>query len=546
MRKLLGIIVFMLLAAFPVSSPHAQTASTPLPITGTFIHWDSGGAQTQTHINAMFTEFEQNGIDTVINNFTGMIKCGGVESWSYIDNGYIGWLIDAAQAHHIKLFLGVGAIEGTDASGNVCFDPYTNTTHRQQLITYTENNITKIKNIVTSKQLDWDSNNLIAGFYIAHETSYNWWDGYMNFYRDLSRAIHTAAPNKDIMLSPYYFWNPVLYPNLGLGYDTIKTKFQTLIQDTDITIIAPQDSVGTQKVNVFSRDADHFRALHDATQQYTNRSGNQVKAWANIETFYCTNVDPCEPRYPTDFKTLRWQIRGAANNVTKMLTWIYQHSLLISPVFDNLYPDSVNNIQYDHDHFQKRVALHTEYTTKPIIVAAFQWTDTNNTFYVKGYNFGAYGSTAKFYIHYQNSSGQSRSYNTTITISKTDDTGKTYSQFSMPISTIPEFDISKPFDIALVNDKQAVSYYRSVNPDTTSDPDFPEITTVSPTPEPNPSPIFGDINLDGIVNVGDLRIIISNIFKLPVTITAADLNNNGKIDIWDYAIVLKQFGKTSN
>ncbi len=62
--------------------------------------------------------------------------------------------------------------------------------------------------------------------------------------------------------------------------------------------------------------------------------------------------------------------------------------------------------------------------------------------------------------------------------------------------------------------------------------------SVSPSPTVSPSHIIGDINNDGKVNVFDISILLS---KWGTTDTASDLNANGKVDIFDLSALLSHW-----
>lgn len=99
-------------------------------------------------------------------------------------------------------------------------------------------------------------------------------------------------------------------------------------------------------------------------------------------------------------------------------------------------------------------------------------------------------------------------------------------------------------------------YPLSLSSTSTPSPSSTPIPTDTPVPSDTPIPTvtttpvptyeIGDVNQDRIVNHLDLRIIMNTLFKFPVTVTAADLNQNHLVDIWDYGILVKQFGKSSN
>ncbi|MBI3576606.1 hypothetical protein HY086_01030 [Candidatus Gottesmanbacteria bacterium] len=54
----------------------------------------------------------------------------------------------------------------------------------------------------------------------------------------------------------------------------------------------------------------------------------------------------------------------------------------------------------------------------------------------------------------------------------------------------------------------------------------------------------GDINADGKVDIFDYNLLVSDFGKTgSVGFTSADIDNNGKVDIFDYNILVGNFGK---
>lgn len=74
------------------------------------------------------------------------------------------------------------------------------------------------------------------------------------------------------------------------------------------------------------------------------------------------------------------------------------------------------------------------------------------------------------------------------------------------------------------------------------------VSTLTPTPTPIPTPTYisGDINRDGRVDIFDYNLLITDFGKTGNPgFTRADIDNNGKVDIFDYNILVENFGKTS-
>jgi len=63
---------------------------------------------------------------------------------------------------------------------------------------------------------------------------------------------------------------------------------------------------------------------------------------------------------------------------------------------------------------------------------------------------------------------------------------------------------------------------------------------------PSPDPLVGDVNSDGIVDLGDI-ILIARVYGTkmgePEYVSNLDLDHNGKIDLCDLLIVAQQFGR---
>ncbi len=67
-------------------------------------------------------------------------------------------------------------------------------------------------------------------------------------------------------------------------------------------------------------------------------------------------------------------------------------------------------------------------------------------------------------------------------------------------------------------------------------------TTPTPTPSSCPKGPLGDINCDGKIDIFDYNILVTN-FGQSGSGIPGDLNNNGKVDIFDYNIIVTNFGK---
>lgn len=67
----------------------------------------------------------------------------------------------------------------------------------------------------------------------------------------------------------------------------------------------------------------------------------------------------------------------------------------------------------------------------------------------------------------------------------------------------------------------------------------------SPTPIVTPKPLNGDVDGNKKVDIFDYNIILTNFGKVAVGYIGGDIDNSGKVDIFDYNIILTNFGKTT-
>ena len=99
-----------------------------------------------------------------------------------------------------------------------------------------------------------------------------------------------------------------------------------------------------------------------------------------------------------------------------------------------------------------------------------------------------------------------------------------------------------------VNSKTDIGPSGSVVPSPTSAPSIPPSPSVSPasTPSPSPTPSAsakpGDIDGNNKVDIFDYNILLTNFGRTGVGVPG-DLDKNNKVDIFDYNIVLTNFGK---
>ncbi|HUD20013.1 MAG TPA: dockerin type I domain-containing protein [Patescibacteria group bacterium] len=130
-----------------------------------------------------------------------------------------------------------------------------------------------------------------------------------------------------------------------------------------------------------------------------------------------------------------------------------------------------------------------------------------------------------------------------------------------------DFAVSAPFPPdpqfpALNNDNYENIYsiggYRSITSDGMIIGTFTELSGVlhdarihffkislnpSPTPTPTPTPKPGDLNGDGKVDIFDYNLLVTNFGKTGTArFSPADINGDGKVDIFDYNVLVGNFG----
>lgn len=78
----------------------------------------------------------------------------------------------------------------------------------------------------------------------------------------------------------------------------------------------------------------------------------------------------------------------------------------------------------------------------------------------------------------------------------------------------------------------------TATPTRTPTPTATPIPTVTPTPIP---PLRGDLDGNGDVDIYDYNILVTNFGRSGVNV--ADIDNNGRVNIFDYNIIVTNFGK---
>lgn len=373
------------------------------PITGTFFMQDFGSPPAATQ-QAMVQEMAATGIDTIILLAAGSLKKtpSGYEETTFVTNpnSMYRTILPLARDFNMKVYVGLAEFivqeipywEGSPTDPN---------TDVGRIIDYSLRLIDATKQAAQEQGVPWDT---VAGFYINEEAGPQQFNNPNSnaivFFGRLSREIKAKEPTKKILLSPWLLEETT--------YKQAKSQYTNLLRGTAIDILAPQDSMGTRKVKSIDENTNHFRALRDAVAQFPGR-----EAWANIESFY--DFDDDGKFDPTTIIRLQSQIASAKPYVTKMITWIYQHTFLEVLYFNNI--DSWTG-QYTPQKAARRKILRQAYmetyvnpsptgestpspaTPQPApasVENVFFWGDN---VVIKGTGFGKAGGTVDVVINY--------------------------------------------------------------------------------------------------------------------------------------------------
>lgn len=539
MRKLFWILGFvsLLLCMTPVAE--AAIKDLPKPIKSTFLQVDFT-YNTSEEWQEYFDDLKSVGINTVIFS-AGGIECGQNDQLIYHslfdrpdntswESNPLLMVLRAAHRNNFQVFLSLPW-----AGSCLHIDQYNDQT---TIIEYAKKLIGDIQTYYGNQGWNWNSDQM-RGFYITQELDVrkfdgvDVWEGYRNFYDRISNDMKTAYPTKKILLSPYFFETDT--------YQVIYNNILYAVKNWDIDYYAPQDSVGTSKVRTYQADRTYFEALKNAITDGNQQTGKTVEAWANVESFACPATD-CGgyPVWPAaDFKRLSWQIRAVDDLVTNMITWIHQWSMTTIPMLNN-YGENY----YKPEFVAGRTKLKADYQSTPIIEYPFAY---GANYYIKGYNFGSVGDKVVVYIR---NAGTVHRVETNVT--SFTDPGETYSILAFPLTRLPNFDENQDREIAVQNLENKVGYYKSYDLSSVIDPVF-DITPINPTstqgqqptvtltptttliPTPTDTQKRGDANGDGKVDIYDLNIILKNYGKSVTTgVLLGDLNADAYVDIHDF------------
>ncbi len=449
MKKIFVFILYYFLIL--IYTPYPVYAA-PKPLTGTFIFPDFSITDQNT-MDTFLDGIKALGMDTLIWGYSGVVYKSDCSSPNYIENNFFtenrsNYLENAdkllTSLHNKGLSVYIG-LAGTWKCINVASgNPNDPNTDQGRVIDLSKRLIGKLKELSLAKGWEWDGN-FIKGFYIPEEleihkfyTGPGAWTDYFNFYKNFSSTIKNLYPSKLIMLSPYqYEW---------YSYQTVYDNMKYAVQNLDIDIYAPQDSVGAGNVVSYTSDQEHFRGLSDAVRDGNIQYNKRVQAWANIETF-SPSLDGGASFPPAKFETLNWQLQAVDGFVSKKITWLYSWGFANDPILTN------NGPHYTPDYAIKRNQLRNAY-----------------------------------------------------------------------IALIPSPSVT-------------------ITPTPTSTPTPTPTRTPTPTNTP-PAPKPGDLNRDGRVDIYDYNILVADFGKTgsPGWIPA-DITKDGKVDIYDYNQLITFFGK---
>jgi hypothetical protein len=442
-----------------IRSGATPTPTTPSPITGTFLMFDNSLQDSQ--VLTWLTDMQQNGIDTIIILGSSYLGC----SPSY--NEYYYWntspqfvsAVKYARQLNMKVFFGLVGTAGS------CIhywegSPTDINTDQGRLIDFSARTARDLKTWLTLYFNDpgiWDSD-FVQGFYIPQENGIEVYltSTDVNYFAALSNRIKSIYVDKKLMVSP---WMTDSTSTVAQA----KALFLNFINQTKIDIIAPQDSVGTGKTHIspVNYSVIHYQGLAQAVSQ-ARASGRMVEGWANVETF-TNNPNGTNVYLPTNISSLVTQINSSKPYTSKLITWIYQHTLSTIP---DVYSLSSWSGEYTYENAIRRQILFNSYIgvyypTRPYS-ALYVFTYGTNLV-VKG-NLGTTGQQANIKVIYIGNDGLFRQVTKSRNIVQED-----YQVVYIPLSSLTDFSPTNFYSALVI-------------PPVSSTP------TPTPTPTPKPSP----------------------------------------------------------
>ncbi|MEK7577789.1 MAG: DUF4434 domain-containing protein [Patescibacteria group bacterium] len=515
----------------------SKAAGSTIPISGTFYMGDTNATPAQLRL--AIQEMADTGIDTIIILASGYLgKTNGVyNEITYFNdpNNTIKNVMRFAYESGMDIYIGLAAYTSNwppkiddviPANGT----PTNLNTDQGRLIDYSIRLVDAINTAATTQGIPLNN---IKGYYFGELGPANLLaPADLAYWKYLSQLVKAKAPNKKILISPY-----VLQENT---YAYIKSAYDYVYRETLIDIIAPQDSMGSGKVKTYEKSVELFRALRDSTAAFPGR-----EAWANIETFQPENSDFA----PSNITRVSSQITSAKPYVSKMITWIYQHTMLSNPAFDNIYSWTG---QYTPAHAVMRQKLRNDYmefyANGNRITAVWIYNGnlvvTNNS----GITIGAAGQLIPLNITYLGSDNQVKR----LSVSKPIVQEGANQVFYIGLSTLPNFDQSKPFTAAIapISPPTVTSTPSPTSIAIPTSTPLPTATPLTSTPTPLRTPTSSpsitptishsandaDIDDNGKVNIIDYTLFMSGWWLKNLNTT--DLNDDGKISVIDYTIFM--------
>jgi chitodextrinase len=183
----------------------------------------------------------------------------------------------------------------------------------------------------------WDqygSYDSFKGWYLSFEVD-NWnmltateWQRMVDFYEEVTDAIHTVSPGLPIMISPFY--------NVSGGQTPVQwqTMWEYILARTDIDIIALQDGVGAG--HAATSDLGSWFA---ATLAAIDNVSSTTELWADTETF---NLD----FQPMDLQLVLDDMLAVEDYVTNYTSFSFNHYMSpqqVNPLYFTTYRDYVQS-----------------------------------------------------------------------------------------------------------------------------------------------------------------------------------------------------------
>ncbi len=489
-------------------------ASGSSPITGTFLV-PKGVLTTQAGLEAFFPEIKQNNIDTLIITAIGHISKKADGSYTKvrtISDSVVTSIFRLAKQYGIKVYWGT---TGSDWSEHSVIrsggGPDTPAADEKALVDYSSELLGVLKQDAVSAGVSW-SDATVAGLYIHFEPLLIWIldpNSYsLDYLSHHAQSLKTSEPAKKIIFSPLFYDSDT--------YNSVKTAYTNLLRAAPIDIAAPQDTMGAGAVTTFAESAENFRALHDAVAQFPGR-----EAWANVESY----ENHAYVRYPPTISRFSQQISAVQPYVSKIITFVYQNSLLVNPIFDSLYNDGGPNPAAERKKFYQDF---TEYYSLLPTCGSLYYYNTQNNTCVKTAVF--YGLASHKQCGLLNPPTCEANLNTVLP-------GKTTGICYQSLSACQAATASP-------------SPSPTLQPSPSSTPTPPASVPPTPTPSQGPVPSVSptansaDLNSDNKVDIFDYNILLTDFGKTGAAgWIKADIDKNGEVDIFDYNLLVTGFGK---